>query len=75
MPFVNLMRHFAEAIAFIKEGMSQGAVFVHCFAGVSRSATMTIAFLMKEHKMQFYDAMSFVRRKRNVIFPNIGFQR
>lgn len=75
MPFVNLMRHFAEGIAFIKEGMKEGAVLVHCFAGVSRSATMTIAYLMKEHKLTFYESMSFVRKKRSIIFPNIGFQR
>ena len=75
MPFVNLMRHFAEAIAFIKEAMKEGTVFVHCFAGRSRSATMTIAYLMKEHKMTFYEGMSFVRKRRSVIFPNIGFQR
>jgi len=44
------MRHFPQAIAFIKEGMQQGGgVLVHCFAGVSRSASCVIAFMMVEH--------------------------
>ena len=42
----QLMRHFPAAIAFIKEGMSKGGVLVHCYAGVSRSATCVIAYLM-----------------------------
>lgn len=75
MPYVNLMKHFPAIIQFIKEGMKEGTVFVHCFAGVSRSSTSVISFLMAEHQMNFYEALSFVKRKRPIIFPNIGFQR
>jgi dual specificity phosphatase 12 len=49
----SLMRHFPAAISFIKEGMRSGGVLVHCFAGVSRSASCVIAFLMQERKMTF----------------------
>jgi len=74
MPYVNLMKHFSSAIAFIREAIqSGGTVFVHCFAGISRSATTVIAYLMSEHSMTFYEAMSFVRKRRHIIFPNIGF--
>jgi len=30
---------------------------------------------MQEHNMAFSDAMSFVRKRRPIIFPNVGFQR
>jgi protein-tyrosine phosphatase len=49
MPYVNLMKHFPSAIEYIKEGLQKGVVFVHCFAGVSRSASVVIAYLMSEH--------------------------
>jgi len=52
-----------------------GGVLVHCYAGVSRSATCTIAYLMQEREMSFEDAFSFVSKQRPVIFPNMGFQR
>lgn len=74
MPFVNLSKHFQECIDFIKDALDNGgAVLVHCFAGVSRSATIILAYLMQERGMSFLDAMSFVKRRRPIIFPNFGF--
>ena len=49
----SLLRHFPAAISFIKEGMAKGGVLVHCYAGVSRSASCVIAYLMHEKGMQF----------------------
>lgn len=71
----NLLRHLPAAIQFIKDGMRQGGVLVHCFAGVSRSATCVIAYLMQERQMQFEQAFSFVSKRRPVVFPNMGFQQ
>ena len=53
---VSLIRHFPAAISFIKEGMAAGGVMVHCYAGVSRSASCVIAYLMQEKNMQFQEA-------------------
>lgn len=75
MPYVNLMRHFQTAIDFIKEGIQAGGVIVHCYAGVSRSATCVIAYMMAVHGMSFFEALSYVRSRRHIINPNIGFQR
>lgn len=45
----DLSKHFDEVTGFIEKGRKEGAgVFVHCMAGVSRSVTVTIAFLMKQ---------------------------
>lgn len=52
-----------------------GAILVHCYAGVSRSASCVIAFLMQECGLTFLEAMTFVRKKRPIVFPNFGFQR
>jgi protein-tyrosine phosphatase len=54
---------------------SGGRVFVHCFAGVSRSATIVIAYLMKEHGLSFNSAIKFVKSKRPQINPNDGFRK
>jgi len=69
----GLLRHFPAAIVFIKEGISRGGVLVHCYAGVSRSSSCVIAYLMQERQMSFQDAFSFASKKRPIIFPNMGF--
>ena len=48
-------------------------IFVHCEAGVSRSASLVIAFLMKSEGLSFMDAFELVRSKRFQVLPNIGF--
>jgi protein-tyrosine phosphatase len=53
--------------------MSGGTVLVHCFAGISRSASCIIAYLMQELNMPFFEAMSYTRKRRPIIFPNYGF--
>ena len=68
-----LIRHFPSAIQFIQEGISKGGVLVHCHAGVSRSASCVIAFLMKTQGMSFDDAFKFASARRPIIFPNMGF--
>ena len=55
--------------------MSKGGVLVHCYAGVSRSASCVIAFLMQDRDMTFSEAFQFASKRRPVIFPNMGFQR
>lgn len=51
-----------------------GRVLVHCFMGVSRSATCAIAFLMIKRGMTLTEAMALVRSRRD-IHPNEGFIR
>jgi protein-tyrosine phosphatase len=46
---------------------------VHCWAGVSRSATIVIAYLMRKNKWPLETAMDYVKQKRNFINPNHGF--
>ena len=48
---------------------------LHCAAGISRSATFTIAFLMRQKKMYFLDAKAYVKSKRPYAHPNSGFVR
>ncbi|XP_010007344.1 PREDICTED: dual specificity protein phosphatase 14 [Chaetura pelagica] len=52
-----------------------GATLVHCAAGVSRSATLCIAYLMKYHKVSLFEAYNWVKSRRPIIRPNVGFWR
>lgn len=49
------------------------SVLVHCGMGISRSATVVLAYLMYSQKMYLDDAVKFVLKSRLCIFPNDGF--
>ncbi|XP_042064858.1 protein-tyrosine-phosphatase MKP1-like isoform X1 [Salvia splendens] len=51
----------------------RGRVLVHCFQGVSRSASLVIAYLMWKEGQSFDDAFQHVKAARGVTNPNVGF--
>lgn len=69
----DLAKDFEEAIEFISETIKSGNVFVHCFAGVSRSATIVLAYLIYELKMELQAALKHVKERRWIVNPNAGF--
>merc|ERR1712012_604025 len=70
----NLRQFFEEAFSFIDEAKKAGAgVLVHCQAGISRSPTIAVAYLMKHSPMAMADAYKFVKTKRSIISPNLNF--
>ncbi|CAD8068556.1 unnamed protein product [Paramecium sonneborni] len=69
----DLSQFFDKCFTFIDENLQQGNVLVHCMAGVSRSACIVIAYIMKTKKMSFRDAFQFVKSKRTIVWPNDGF--
>ncbi|CAK1546806.1 unnamed protein product [Leptosia nina] len=74
-PQTNLMPYFPMANAFIEEGIQKGNVIVHCHFGVSRSATIVIAYIMQKYGLTFEQAFNFVKQRRSFINPNPGFIR
>jgi atypical dual specificity phosphatase len=53
----------------------ENRVLVHCLAGMSRSATIVIAYLLATTPMTTDEATEFVRSKRSIIRPNYGFTK
>lgn len=51
-----------------------GKVLVHCHVGVSRSATLVLAYLMLKQNLSLVEAICAVKDNRGVI-PNRGFLR
>ncbi|XP_078153936.1 dual specificity protein phosphatase 1-like isoform X1 [Carex rostrata] len=75
-PQTCLDAYFQDCIDFIDQAKtSGGAVFVHCFAGRSRSATIVVAYLMKKNRMTRQAALSLVTSRRPLVAPNPGFIR
>merc|ERR1712012_110576 len=72
--FQNLRQFFEEAFAFIDEAKKANTgVLVHCQAGISRSPTIAVAYLMKHSLMAMAEAYKFVKTRRSIISPNLNF--
>jgi serine/threonine protein kinase/predicted protein tyrosine phosphatase len=70
----NIEETFVEAVEFIDKALSAGeGCLVHCFAGMSRSATACIAYLMIKRGMRLDEAYLATKRGRPAIYPNQGF--
>ncbi|KAH0947446.1 hypothetical protein HN011_005540 [Eciton burchellii] len=70
----NLASFFPQAIQFIEEARSSDkGVLVHCLAGVSRSVTITVAYLMHKCSLSLNDAFNLVRSRKSNVAPNFHF--
>uniref|UniRef100_A0A1I7XR65 Dual specificity protein phosphatase 14 n=1 Tax=Heterorhabditis bacteriophora TaxID=37862 RepID=A0A1I7XR65_HETBA len=73
-PYARLHDYFdqvADKIRAVKE--RGGRTLVHCMAGVSRSASLVMIYLVKYERMTLRQAYHYVKSARPVIRPNVGF--
>jgi len=74
IPSADLKSHLDNACARIEKSLAAGKnVLVHCQQGISRSASVVIAYLIKNHGMSYEFAFAFVKKYRACIEPNPGF--
>lgn len=72
----DLLSKLESATDYIYQSLKNGhKVLVHCQAGISRSATIVIAFVMRALHKDLDDALDYVKMKRPVVNPNRGFLR
>ena len=50
-----------------------GKVLVHCQAGVSRSPTLVVAYLMARYGRPMMDTFGVVKERRPIVAPNFNF--
>eukprot|EP00744_Colponema_vietnamica_P009036 GILI01012867.1.p1 GENE.GILI01012867.1~~GILI01012867.1.p1 ORF type:complete len:203 (+),score=28.47 GILI01012867.1:216-824(+) len=73
-PTEPIEQYFDQANEFIASAIDNGKrIYVHCEAGVSRSATIVIQYLMTRLGYTLEDAYYLVKEKRSCIAPNWGF--
>ena len=53
--------------------LSGGKVLIHCQQGVSRSCVLCIAYIMYSMSMDYDAAFQYVRQRRGICRPNVGF--
>ncbi|XP_059420176.1 dual specificity protein phosphatase 22-B [Carassius carassius] len=74
-PTQNLIQHFKKSIKFMHESRLKGeGCLVHCLAGVSRSVTLVVAYVMTVTTLGWQEALSAVKVARPCASPNVGFQ-
>ncbi|KAJ7490829.1 protein-tyrosine phosphatase-like protein [Mycena latifolia] len=70
----ELRRQLPVLCNWIKTALARNQpVLVHCHAGMSRSASVVIAYLIREQGMSYDEAAQFVWARRKCIAPNPGF--
>ena len=70
----KISQYFFEVHNIINKALVENKnVIVHCAAGISRSSSLVIAYLMIENRWLYEEAYNYVKSKRSIINPNIGF--
>lgn len=68
----DISKYFVDAFKFIE---NSNKIFIHCFAGKSRSPSIVIAYMMWKSRLSYPKIYSFVRGKRSSININNGFKK
>jgi atypical dual specificity phosphatase len=74
----DLAKYFEECFQFINTALNEkpsNKVLIHCWAGISRSATITLFAMAQRYHISYICAYEMVRRLRWWIRPNPGFQQ
>ncbi|XP_076636595.1 dual specificity protein phosphatase 22-B isoform X2 [Colletes latitarsis] len=75
-PDQNLSQYFSLCNDFIHAARLRGGnVLIHCLAGMSRSVTVAVAYIMSTTNLSWKEALKVVRVGRSIANPNVGFQQ
>jgi protein-tyrosine phosphatase len=75
LPLQTLTPSLSMSCSFIESVGAGNAVLVHCARGVSRSASIVIAFVSRTLGCSYEEAAFVVRKARGCISPNAGFEQ
>ena len=72
----NILEELPAALDYIHEAHTshpEHHVLVHCIQGISRSASVVVAYLMKYERMSLREAHSHLKKKRTIADPRKEF--
>jgi predicted protein tyrosine phosphatase len=70
---LSLLMNIIPRLVQMYHGNNNMRILFHCFAGVSRSSSVAIAYLMIVHNLSLRQALELAHSKRHIIRPNPGF--
>jgi protein tyrosine phosphatase (PTP) superfamily phosphohydrolase (DUF442 family) len=75
LPSQNIRKYFDKAFQFIDDALrtKTNNVLVHCSAGISRSPTLVLAYMIKKNHMKLDEAFHQMRQLRQIVDPNVSF--
>ena len=70
----HIENYFDETFNIIENSVNNNMnILVHCHGGVSRSATILIAYFMRKNNWSYTISYDFIKSKRPIINPNSEF--
>jgi protein-tyrosine phosphatase len=69
----NLLPHLDGAVKFIEQGVHHTSVLCHCYQGVSRSASVILAYLIRSRGMTLEAALEYLKGRRPCVKPRDNF--
>ena len=75
--YQNLFPMFEIAYKFIKNNSRKkdNYILIHCMAGISRSTSLVVFYLMKEKKWDYDTSINYIIERRPIVSPNSGFEK
>ena len=74
VPEQNIKAALDKSYRYIDTALNNNqAVLVHCHAGISRSSSVVINYIMRKYNISFKGSMAFVKNSRSIVDPNEGF--
>lgn len=72
--FIVMTEYLFHVVPYLSLMLAKGiTIFVHCYAGMQRSACVVAALLVR-HQMPLYKAIEFIQKRRRIAFtPQVNF--
>jgi protein-tyrosine phosphatase len=71
----SILKHIEDALEWVEKQLQTKNVLIHCHMGISRSASLVLAFLMKNFGMTLDQAFEHTASIRDTIGPNSTFMK
>eukprot|EP00026_Physarum_polycephalum_P001048 Phypoly_transcript_01049.p1 GENE.Phypoly_transcript_01049~~Phypoly_transcript_01049.p1 ORF type:complete len:1112 (+),score=220.65 Phypoly_transcript_01049:278-3613(+) len=70
----DILATLPRVFDFIRDALAhKGTVLIHSHKGISRSIALCIAYVMESQDLTYFEAFLYVRNRRYIAAPNLGF--